>query len=230
MLKIEDLNKISVEINFPSDFKVEATTPFHKLSLDKITVGSFPHISITTRGIVDKLLKDLPYISLMGRNSTFTIDHDGIDVTISPKGGGIFSLDGDDDEKKFSSRDYEKISGDANYLFGSILGSLNLSDKVLQTTIRLEFSKKGIFKKSFTSKINKNEFKSVNLKDVPQISFSVEDREEKSSKTEVVYEFLREDLDEINVIKKFTKVFSPVDISGTIDKFLGNLNSVLKDW
>ena len=229
MLEIDDLNEINVEIKFPGEFKIEATTPFHKLSLDKITVRSFPNISITTRGVMDKLLKDLPYISLMG-DGTFTIDHDGIDITISPKGGGIFFLNDNDKKKKFSSKDYEKIGGDANYLVGSILGSLNLSDKELSTIIRLEFSKKGVFKKTFTSKVNKNGFKSVHLKEVLQISFSVEDKEEKTDNTEVVYHFESGDTDEITAVKKFTKVFSPVDISGTIDKFLRNLNSILKYW
>lgn len=230
MLKIGDLNEINVEIKFPGEFKIEATTPFHKLSLDKMTVRSFPNISITTRGMLDKLLKDLPYISLMGEGGTFTIDHDGIDITISPKRHGIFFLNGDDKKKRFSTEDYEKIGGDANYLVGSILGALNLSDKELSTIIRLEFSKKGVFKKTFTSKINKNEFKSVHLKDVIQISFSVEDEEEKTEGTEVFYYFERGDPDEITVVKKFTKVFSPVDITGTINKFLKNLNSILKSW
>ncbi len=230
MLETDDLSRISVEIKFPSEFKIEATTPFHKLSLDKMTVRSFPNISISTRGLVDKLLKDLPYITLMGKGATFTIDHEGMDFTISPKGNGILFLNGDDKEKEFSRKDYDKISGDANYLVGSILGSLNLSDKELQIVIRLEFSKKGTFKKTFIDKINKNEFKSVHLKDVPQISFSVEDKEEETSNSEVVYHFVRGETDEITAVMKYTKVFSPVDISSTIEKFLGNINSILKDW
>ena len=56
------------------------------------------------------------------------------------------------------------------------------------------------------------------------------EKEEKTDNTEVVYHFESGDTDEITAVKKFTKVFSPVDISGTIDKFLRNLNSILKYW
>ena len=175
------------------------------------------------------MLKNFPYISLMG-DGTFTIDHDGIDITISPRGDSIFFLNGNDKKKKFTIEDYEKIGGDANYLVGSILGALNLSDKELTTIISLEFLKKGVFKKTFTSKVNKNGFKSVHLKEVLQISFSVEDKEEKTDNTEVVYHFESGDTDEITAVKKSTKVFSPLDISGTINKFLRDLNSILMGW
>lgn len=230
MLDVNDLREIGIAIKFPSEFKVESTNTLQKLSIDKINVRSFPNINISPRRLVDKLLEDLPYISLMGKGGIFSLDNEGIDVTISPKNDKTYFLDNDNKKKEFSRSDYERIGSDINYLVGSILGTLNLSDKALSTEVRFEFSKKDIFKKSFSNKIKREEFKGVALKDVQRISFSVEDKEEKTDNTEVIYHFERGDNDEVVVIKKSKKVFSPLDIMETIERFLGNLNGILKRW
>ena len=113
---------------------------------------------------------------------------------------------------------------------GSILGSLSLSDKELSTEISFEFSKKEIFRKPFSSKIEKDEFKDIPIKEVQSISFSIEDKDEKSHGAEVIYYFKRGDIDEITVRKKFKKIFSPLDITGLVERFVENLNTILKGW
>ncbi len=231
MLELSDLQELELEIKFPSDLKNDFYKFSSGLSLDKILVNSFPTVSISARKILDKFKEEFPYISLFGNHGIFTLGQDNIEVSVT-RHNDRFLLTNADTKKDedLGKVNLASLGSDINYLIGSILGSLNLSDKALKTEIRLEFSKDNIFKKPFVEKINKETLKKLSIKDVPRISLTVEDSDKTHKNGVVIYDFVRSESEEIKVIEKFEKVFSPLDIPILVEKFIRELNKVLEGW
>lgn len=229
MLELADIVDISIEVSFPKDFKLDLGKEILKTPLEKIKTDSFSSADITFRRIMNDLFGDIPFVSMRGKFGLFNLSRKSLNVILFPKEGrGRFRTVGKEG-KLISSKELESVSNDSNYLFGSILGTFNLLDRKMLVEISTHFSKEGIFLTNFNDKIKEESLRNHSITEVWGIYFKRR-VENKPNSTEMTYEFEHKEKDEVKVIERKERVFSPFNIPSIIEETLKATNGVLKEW
>lgn len=229
MLNFSDIKDWSIKIRFPEEITKPIEYPMFKASLDKLKTTSFPRLNVSFRELVNQLYKESPSITMVGKNSHFYLMGEKIEVVIFPNGERLISPDPKGGGKKLTENELQNISRDVNFLIGSILGNLNISDRKLKIELSMHFAKKGIFEEYFNAKMDPTFMSSLGIEKVRELSFTCKEKKE-DSEMETKYYFEHDDDDNVKIVQSMERIFAPVSIRDTIDEGISNLNKIIKEW
>lgn len=229
MLSFSDLKDWALEIKFPDEITTSIEFPIFKTSLDKLKTTSFPRLNVSFRELVNQLYKETPSLTLTGKNSNLYLMGEKIEVVIFPNGEGLMFPKPKGEGKRLTEKDLQNLSRDVNFLIGSILGNLKISDKKLKTELSMHFIKKGIFIEHFNVKMNAAFVSELGIEKVRELSFTCKEKKE-DSEIEIMYDFEHNDDDNVKIVQSMERVFVPVSIGDTIDEGISKLNEIINGW
>ncbi|MFG1414685.1 MAG: hypothetical protein AAE986_00795 [Thermoplasmataceae archaeon] len=223
------MTDMSVEVTFPKEFKMNLGAEILKMPLEKIKTNSFNSAEIPFGRLVNDIFSDIPIASLRGKYGMFQLRRKRLTMVLFLKGGLVRPSSVKKVQKFISDKELRALNVDANYLYGSVLGTLGLSNQIMKIEINSNFEKKGIFSNNFNNKVKDDFLKKNELDEVWGISFRRRLKGDKLS-TEFTYEFEHKDIDEVRVTESRKTLFSPFDLASIIDETLKDINKKLSEW
>lgn len=230
MLEFGDLLVMSLEISFPKELSLENGKGILDMPIERVRTKSFGSAQVIFKRLVRDLFSDIPIISFRGIYGSIEVGVGSLSLELSTKerrGRIVHSKNKID--KPISLKDLESFNIDANYLFTSVLGSLNLLNEKVKIKSVFNFEKTEIFKRNFNDKVSEEFLRRNSVDEVWAISFK---RKIVTTKvdTELKFEFERSEKDKIRITELTENIFSPFNITSMIERKLNETNEILKEW